>query len=52
MIMAVSTRSTESLERRVAEKCDSVSSNFTAANQDTHIRTNDYVLNKVQAEKK
>ena len=52
MIMAVSTRSTESLERRVAEKCDSVSSNFTAANQDTHIRTNDYVLNKVQALKK
>ena len=49
--MAVSTRKAENVERKVTEKSDMTVS-VTAANQDVHVRTNSYVLNKVQALKK
>ena len=49
--MAVSTRRAENVERKVTEKSD-MKFSVTAANQDIHVRTNSYVLNKVQTLKK
>ena len=49
--MAVSTRKAENVERKVTEKSEMTVSVVTA-NENVHVRTNSYVLNKVQALKK
>ena len=49
--MAVSTRKAENVERKVTEKSEMTVS-VPAANENVHVRTNSYVLNKVQALKK
>ena len=49
--MAVSTRKAENVERKVTEK-SKMTVSVATANENVHIRTNSYVLNKVQALKK